>query len=84
MIIWKDSIPSSCFCTVQLKLGDEATSYNPKKFDIFMLHIFYVLDVIKTREKLGVLFVVVLFVFIVWYKYNTHRYSVAKLTDWSS
>ena len=53
----------------------------PIHVENFMLHIFYVLNVITKGRKLGIFLVIISFIFLVQSKDNTRQASVTKLTD---
>ena len=80
MIIQKNSISSSHFKLFCRNWVPRKLPITPSRFYIFMLHIFYVLNVITKVVKFGIFCRLLLFVSLVWINYNTCLDYFAKLT----
>ena len=80
MIMWNNRIPSSRFIFTSCNWVTRKLLIIPRNIDIFMLHIFYVLNLMITFGKLGVLLVFVV-IFISSMKQNNTSWAYfAKLT----
>ena len=83
MIMWKNSIASSNFKLLCRNWLPRKLPIIPIHVDIFMLHIFYLLNMIMRVGILEFSCCLLLFVSIVWSNNNTHLASFDKITAWS-